>query len=282
MSRILKRSNVFPTSSCMIDSSCSASFCDVEGDCSKDRHQCRKTRVLFLAKRDGIDKVVKTLQYAGKLAHWSLEERNPILAARYKNLEVAAGLSRKAHRAGRSLTGFSTLRSTTYPDLTIQLLTIFGFSGEMVYWLFDHFTWLSKVGVLNAGLAAKTIYISSFGESVGYIFFITIDVILIKRGMQAEAVYKKQLTKLEASEDPTLMTEESATLVQVQSLKAKISGIKMQRVMSTMSIIARTSDLIIALSVIDPNPFVSHTITLGLSGLASAWAGWHQQWPESN
>jgi hypothetical protein len=55
----------------------------------------------------------------------------------------------------------------------------------------------------------------------------------------------------------------------------------MQRVMSAMSIIAKTSDLFIALAVVDPNPFVSHTVTLGLSGLASAWAGWYQLWPES-
>jgi hypothetical protein len=55
----------------------------------------------------------------------------------------------------------------------------------------------------------------------------------------------------------------------------------MQRLMLAVSIVARVSDLLIALSVADPNPFVSHAVTLGLSGLASAWAGWYQQWPES-
>lgn len=230
--------------------------------------------VVFLAKRDGIDKLVKTLQYIGKLGHYSVERRNPILAARYKNLELAAGLSRKAFRTGRSLTGFNALRRGRYPDLTIQLLTIFGFGGEMVYWLFDHFTWLSKVGVLDAEVATRAAYISAFGESVGYIFFITADVITIKRGMAAEAAWKHQLAKLEAKSD-------SASLQEIRSLTAQISAIRMQRVMSVMSIIAKTSDLFIALAVVDPNPFVSHTVTLGLSGLASAWAGWYQLWPES-
>ena len=240
--------------------------------------------VVFLAKRDGIDKLVKTLQYIGKLGHYSVEKRNPILAARYKNLEVAAGLSRKAFRTGRSLTGYNTLRHGTYPDMTIQLLTIFGFGGEMVYWLFDHFTWLSKVGVLDAELSARTMYISAFGESVAYIFFITADVIMIKRGMAMEVALKKQLAKLEAESEVsyrTALTEDSAALKEIRSMKAKISAVKMQRVMSVMSIIAKTSDLFIALNVVEPNPFVSHAVTLGLSGLASAWAGWYQLWPES-
>ncbi|XP_024366729.1 peroxisomal membrane protein 11-4 [Physcomitrium patens] len=239
--------------------------------------------VVFLAKRDGIDKVVKTLQYVGKLAHYGLERKNPVLAARYKNLEVAAGLSRKAFRTGRSLGAFNTLRTASHPDLTIQLLTIFGYGGEMVYWFFDHFTWLSKVGVLDPSVGVRTAYISAFGESVWYIFFITMDVIVIKRGLKTEVELKKQLAKLVKSEDQARapLMEDSATGEQIKSLKAKLSSIRLQRVMAVSSIIAKTADLFIALAVVDPNPFVSHTITLGLSGLASAWAGWYQLWPAS-
>lgn len=240
--------------------------------------------VIFLSKRDGIDKVVKTLQYIGKLGHYSVETKNPLLASRYKNLELAAGLSRKAFRTGRFLTGFNALRTATYPDLTIQLLTIFGSGGEMVYWFFDHFTWLSKVGVLDAHLASRTMYISAFGESVSYIFFITMDVILIKRGMAMEAALKRQLVTLEAESEISYrmaLMEDTAALKEIRSLKGRISAVKIQRVMSVMSVVARTSDLFIALAVVDPNPFVSHSVTLGLSGLASAWAGWYQQWPDS-
>lgn len=59
---------------------------------------------IFLAKRDGVDEVVKTLQYLGMLAHYNLEGKNPILAARYKNLEVQPGCggrrSGEGERAG--------------------------------------------------------------------------------------------------------------------------------------------------------------------------------------
>lgn len=76
--------------------------------------------------------------------------------------------------------GFSIFCSMMYFDFIIQLFIIFGFSGEMVYWLFDYFMWFFKVGVFNVGFVVKIIYILLFGESVGYIFFIIIDVIFIK------------------------------------------------------------------------------------------------------
>ncbi|KAI3704933.1 hypothetical protein L1987_75162 [Smallanthus sonchifolius] len=56
--------------------------------------------VIFLAKRDGIDKLVKTFQYVSKLLVWHLETTNPIVAHRAKHCEVASGLSRKAFRTG--------------------------------------------------------------------------------------------------------------------------------------------------------------------------------------
>jgi hypothetical protein len=45
-------------------------------------------------------------------------------------------------------------------------------------------------------------------------------------------------------------------------LKAKISSIKMQRVMSVMSIVVKTSDLFIALAVVDPNPLTLYRTLL--------------------
>ena len=228
--------------------------------------------VIFLAKRDGIDQVVKALQYAGKLAHYGLEARSPALAARCKRLEVAAGQSRKVFRAGRSLTGLNALRKAGY----YWDLTVFGHSGEIVYWLFDHCTWLSQVGVLSPSAAATTLYISALGESVACVFFITIDTIALKRGLEAELGLRKQLAKLDSGwvSSPTNAEQENL-------LRIKLRVVKMQRLMLAVSIVARVSDLLIALSVADPNPFVSHAVTLGLSGLASAWAGWYQQWPES-
>lgn len=238
--------------------------------------------VLFLGKRDGIDKLVKTFQYVGKLANYNLEHRNPALADRFKKLEVAAGLSRKVFRTGRFLTGLNALRTTTYPDRTLQLLAILGNGGEMVYWFFDHFLWLSRVGVLDGHLARRFSYISAFGEGFGYIFFMASDMILIKRGLNAEAKCRVHLAELLQDHNRDVLMNGFPTADQIKSTKAEISAIRLQRIMLVMAIIANLSDLFIALADVDPNPFVSHTITLGISGLASAWAGWYRNWPESS
>ncbi|XP_024364456.1 peroxisomal membrane protein 11-4 [Physcomitrium patens] len=238
--------------------------------------------VIFLAKRDGIDKLVKTFQYVGKLGHYNLERRNPQLADRCKKLEVAAGLSRKAFRTGRFLTGFNALRTTTFPDHKLQVLSIFGYGGEMVYWFFDHFLWLSRVGVLDPELARRMSYISAFGEGFGYIFFIIADLIVIRRGLLAEARYKSQITELEELQVMGVdLKGDNSVATQVKRIRSKIAAVRLQRIMSVMSIIANVSDLIIALADVDPNPFVCHPVTLGISGLASACSGWYKNWPDS-
>ncbi|KAL3637975.1 Peroxisomal membrane protein PMP30B [Castilleja foliolosa] len=98
--------------------------------------------VIFLAKRDGIDKLVKTFQYVSKLVHWHIEKTHPDYAYRAKQWEVASGLSRKAFRSGRSLTGFNAIRRSPGPTATFRLLEVLSNAGKMVHFFFDHFLWL--------------------------------------------------------------------------------------------------------------------------------------------
>ncbi|KAL4575961.1 hypothetical protein LXL04_012049 [Taraxacum kok-saghyz] len=217
--------------------------------------------VIFLAKRDGIDKLVKTFQYVSKLLVWHLETTNPNAAHRAKQCEVASGLSRKAFRAGRFLTGFNALRRTPGPTPTYRVLSIYANAGEMVYLFFDHFLWLSRIGVLNANLARRMSFISAFGESVGYVFFCVIEFIMIKQGIEEERRIRRGL------------------LSDSMEKGDEIKKIKVDRVMRLMAVSANLADLIIALADIEPNPFCNHAITLGISGLVSAWAGWYRNWP---
>ncbi|EOA24694.1 hypothetical protein CARUB_v10017971mg [Capsella rubella] len=219
--------------------------------------------VVFLAKRDGIDKLVKTFQYVAKLGCWHVEATRPEAADRFKKWEVASGLSRKAFRTGRSLTGFNALRRNPGATPTIRLLAVLANSGEMVYFFFDHFLWLSRIGSLDAKLAKKMSFISAFGESFGYTFFIIIDCIFIRQRIES-------LKRLRYSSDEPK-----------DEISAKISEIRGDIVMRLMGISANIADLIIALAEIQPNPFCNHTLTLGISGLVSAWAGWYRNWPTS-
>lgn len=212
--------------------------------------------VIFLAKRDGIDKLVKTYQYVSKLLHWHLEQSRPGLAARAKHWEVAAGLSRKAFRSGRFLTGFNALRRGPGPH---PVLAVLANAGEMVYFFFDHFLWLSRIGVLDAKLARRMSFVSAFGESFGYVFFIVSDLIIIRDGIRAERRIRESESESESEEE--------------------VGRIRGDRVMRLMGVAANLADLVIGLADIEPNPFCNHAVTLGISGLVSAWAGWYRNWP---
>ncbi|CAL0334277.1 unnamed protein product [Lupinus luteus] len=219
--------------------------------------------VIFLAKRDGIDKVVKTFQYVSKLVHWHVETTQPDIAKRFKHWEVASGLSRKAFRTGRFLTGLNALRTNPGSTNTLRLLAVLSNAGEMVYFFFDHFLWLSRIGTIDANLAKKMSFISAFGESVGYVFFIIADFIMLKEGIKAERKLRMSI-------------EESKSKEEIEKGVEKIKG---DRIMRLMAVAANVADLIIALAEIEPNPFCNHTLTLGISGLVSAWAGWYRNWP---
>ncbi|CAK9135151.1 unnamed protein product [Ilex paraguariensis] len=212
--------------------------------------------VIFLAKRDGIDKLVKTFQYVSKLLHWHVEVTRPDIARRAKQWEVASGLSRKAFRTGRFLTGFNAIRRNPGSTSAFQLLSILANAGEMVYFFFDHFLWLSRIGVLDGTLARKMSFVSAFGESFGYIFFIIIDFLLIREGL------KEERKIAEKSEDE----------------KGRVEKIRGERVMRLMGVAANVADLVIGVAEIEPNPFCNHAVTLGISGLVSAWAGWYRNW----
>ncbi|KAJ9140007.1 hypothetical protein P3X46_030695 [Hevea brasiliensis] len=199
--------------------------------------------VVFLAKRDGIDKLVKTFQYVSKLVHWHVEATHPDIPPRFKQWEVASGLSRKAFRTGRFLTGFNALRTNPGSTPTFKFLAVL------------------IIGTLDAKLASKMSFVSAFGESFGYIFFIIADFIIIREGIRSE---RKLLVS--SKEDSN-------------EVKDNRRRIRADRVTRLMAIAANIADLIIALVDIAPNPFCNHAVALGISGFISAWAGWYRNWP---
>ncbi|KAL3714067.1 hypothetical protein ACJRO7_006072 [Eucalyptus globulus] len=225
--------------------------------------------VIFLAKRDGIDKLVKTFQYVSKVVHWHAESAHPDVAQRAKNWEVASGLSRKAFRTGRFLTGFNALRRSPGPTPAFRLLGVLANAGEMIYFFFDHILWLSRIGMLDAALARRMSFVSAFGESFGYIFFIIMDFIMLKEGLKAERELRRQVREKEAKDDDE--DDDGA--------KERVAKIRADRVMRLMAVAANLADLVIAVADIEPNPFCNHAVTLGISGLVSAWSGWYRNWP---
>ncbi|KAL2652619.1 hypothetical protein R1flu_020747 [Riccia fluitans] len=232
--------------------------------------------VVFLAKRDGIDKLVKTFQYTSKMAHWYLlQNGKPELAARWKNWEVSCGLSRKCFRTGRFLTGFNAIRTTQYPNWKWQALAVVGNSGEFIYFFFDHLTWVSRINLLDSKLADKFCYISAFGEAVSYICFTIQELTALTRERKAERQHLKEIEALLTGSQ----LDKETTSKKIREKRAAISVIRFQRVMRICAISSFAADFIIDLVELSPSPFVNHAITLGISGLTSAWTGWYRAWP---
>lgn len=69
---------------------------------------------------------------------------------------------------------------------------------------------------------------------------------------------------------------EEATAAKEEEEVRRIRG---ERVMRLMAVAANVADFVIAVADIEPNPFCNHAVTLGISGLVSAWAGWYRNWP---
>ncbi|XP_042503843.1 peroxisomal membrane protein 11-4-like [Macadamia integrifolia] len=225
--------------------------------------------VIFLAKRDGIDKLVKTFQYVSKLVHWRVETTHPDLAQRFKQWEVSSGLGHKAFRSGRFLTGFNAICRNPGSTPGFRVLAVLANAGEMVYFFFDHFLWLSRIGVIVAQLVTKMSFISAFGEALGYVSFIISDFIIIKRGI---AVQRRLSLQSPGLNDSTTTEKDMET-------KESLKKIRADRVMRLMAVAANVADLVIALADMEPNPFCNHAVTLGISGLVSAWSGWYRNWP---
>ncbi|GAB4834103.1 hypothetical protein Ancab_032357 [Ancistrocladus abbreviatus] len=110
--------------------------------------------VIFLAKRESIDKLVKTFQYASKLVHWHAEATCPELANQAKQWEVASGLSRKA-AAAASPASTPPLKSSLH---------------------------------LNIPVLGCSCRCCAYGESFWYGFFVVSDFIVMYKGMRKERV----------------------------------------------------------------------------------------------
>ncbi|EPS60156.1 peroxisomal biogenesis factor 11 family protein, partial [Genlisea aurea] len=209
--------------------------------------------VIFLGKRAGIDKLVKTIQYASKLTHWHLRNTRSDLADRAKKWELSSGLARKAYRTGQFVAAFNDLRRRNGPPPSA--LSVAANAGQMAYYFFDHVLWLARIGVLDGKRAASASFVSAFGEAIWYVCNLIADAKAIAAGIRAER-------EIGASEK-----------------KGEIEKIRAGRTMRLMGMAADSADFVIAAAEIHPNPFCNHVITLGISGLISAWAGWYRNWP---
>ncbi|OAY83720.1 Peroxisomal membrane protein 11A [Ananas comosus] len=123
----------------------------------------------YLARRDGVDKLLKIARYAAKIA-LSSPSGAGTLAPRLKAFESSVGLSRKAFRLGKFVQDVNALRcpSAAAPSAADRLLAAAAYGGEGLYYFVEQFVWLAKAGLIPAELAPRLQRISAWAELVGY------------------------------------------------------------------------------------------------------------------
>uniref|UniRef100_A0A8R7Q6Q5 Peroxisomal membrane protein 11A n=1 Tax=Triticum urartu TaxID=4572 RepID=A0A8R7Q6Q5_TRIUA len=125
----------------------------------------------YLARRDGVDKLLKISRYAARLA-LAAGPLPPPASARLKSFESSLGLSRKAFRLGKFVQDVNALRA--HPGPLPPPFVLLAYGGEGVYYFIEQFVWLAKAGLLPAHLLPRLQRLSAWAELVGYVGSITI------------------------------------------------------------------------------------------------------------
>ncbi|KAL2927507.1 Peroxisomal membrane protein 11A [Bienertia sinuspersici] len=126
----------------------------------------------YLAKRDGVDKLLKISRYASKIIISSsiLPHAHP-LTRRLQSFESSVGLSRKAFRLGKFIQNVNALRSAAREENRSNqfiILSLLAYGGEGLYYFVEQIVWLSKSGLIDARHARELKQLSAWAEFVGY------------------------------------------------------------------------------------------------------------------
>eukprot|EP00899_Mesostigma_viride_P007549 jgi/Mesvir1/16796/Mv15165-RA.1 len=148
----------------------------------------------------------------------------------------------------------------------------------MVYFFFDHFIWLSRVGFLDPKLEELFTFISASGEALGYVFAILGDLLVVSSTVELEKSIVAKYRTLKGSQKKNDTPEETVE-AEFAKLKAQLAAARLRRLNSILSIAANSGDLVIALSDILPGSHFGHAVALTLGGLTSAWVGAYKNWP---
>ena len=225
----------------------------------------------YLAKRDGVDKLLKISRYTSKLILSSsiLPHSHP-LTRRLKSFESSVGLSRKAFRLGKFIQDVNALRSSAQEqnrDNHFYFLSLLAYGGEGIYYFVEQIVWLSKSGLLNPSLAREVQKISAWAELIGYV-----GSIALKREDLKEL--DEKLKCLSSNIEISEAREESS-----DEVREKKKVLKMKILMKKLSILQDFADGLMALADIrDGKGMIFTPFVISSAGLLSALISTHKNW----
>ncbi|GKV29866.1 hypothetical protein SLEP1_g38749 [Rubroshorea leprosula] len=222
----------------------------------------------YLAKRDGVDKLLKISGYATKiiLASSVLPESLPV-AQRLKSFESSVGLSRKAFRLGKFVQDINTLRNSHFDSKQEIFLSIVAYGGEGFYYFVEQFIWLAKSGLIDGKHLRNLQKISAWAVFIGHLGSITLKV----RDL-------KQITEDEKCLNASIEIAISRG-IDHQVEEARMKKLREKLLMKKLSIVQELADGLMALADIrDGKGHLSGPLLLASAGLSSAIISTQKNW----
>lgn len=222
----------------------------------------------YLAKRDGVDKLLKISRYATKiiLASSVLPE-TLTLTARLKSFESSVGVSRKAFRLGKFVQDVNALRSSSFDSKEDLILSCIAYGGEGLYYFVEQFIWLAKSGLIDSKHSRNLQKISAWAEFIGYIGSISLKIRDLRRIGEDEACL---VSTIEVSEMRGVKCGEE---------KEKLWKLREKKLMKRLSVVQDLADGLMALADIrDGKGQFSGPVLLSSAGLLSALISTHKNW----
>jgi len=229
---------------------------------------------VFLAKRDGIDKVLKVIRYSSKLVLASaLANSDSELAVRLKDFEASIGTSRKAYRLGKWLQNVNKVRKQPVKT-RMGVLEVVSNGGEAVYYFVEQFTWLVKAGLISKEYAERFSQISAWAEVVGYCGSSTLNCLRIRASIEREAALTSDLLLRKKHNGET--SEES-----MRAIRVELALLQARRLMRTLAVVQDIADALLTLPDLGSGSYapVKSKAVLAFAGLVSAAISIHKYWP---
>ncbi|KAF8109154.1 hypothetical protein N665_0102s0062 [Sinapis alba] len=220
----------------------------------------------YLAKRDGVDKLLKISRYTTKiiLASSLIPQTNP-LTHRLKTFESSVGVSRKAFRLGKFVQDINALRASRWDsNRDLVILMILAYGGEGVYYFVEQFIWLSKSGLIDAKWLQK---ISAWAELVGYVGSVSLKVRDLREIKEEEACVASTI-------------EISVTRgIGCECEEEKMKKLKEKKTLKVLSVLQDVADgLMTVADLRDGKGVLSAPSLIASAGLFSAVISTHKNW----
>ncbi|KAF5468429.1 hypothetical protein F2P56_012581 [Juglans regia] len=222
----------------------------------------------YLAKRDGVDKLLKISRYATKiiLASSVLPE-TLTLTGRLKSFETSVGLSRKAFRLGKFVQDLNALRNSHFDSKQELVLSIIANGGEGLYYFVEQFIWLSKSGLIDSKYSRNLQKISAWAEFIGYMGSLSLKFMDLKRIKEDELCLESTIE--------IAVTRGNGCLEEEQRLRK----LREKKLMKKLSIVQDFADGLMALADIrDGKGRLSAPLFVSCAGLLSALISTHKNW----